>query len=155
MCRPPGAYSIRPIQQLLNCQQRDWRRAMGPPGIHSDWEQPKTALWLWVYEITWYLYTRGMRGRMKAKQRWFKVTRELCHEWFHNFRHHVHDGQWTGEFATGIWRLHCFTVSFRGDVRGESGPRYFASVNWRTPQWTHGQFTRTLLYQTGSKNGVI
>ena len=22
-----------------------------------------------------------------------------------------------------IWRLHCFTVSFRGDVRGESGPR--------------------------------
>ena len=85
--------------------------------------QPKTALWLWVREITWYLYTRGVRGRMKAKQRWFKVTRELCHEWFHHFRHHVHDGHWTGEFATVIWRLHCFTVSFRGDVRGESGPR--------------------------------
>ena len=30
---------------------------------------------------------------------------------------------WTGEFATVIWRLHCFTVSFGGDVRGESGPR--------------------------------
>ena len=30
---------------------------------------------------------------------------------------------WTEEFATVIWRLHCFTVSFRGDVRGESGPR--------------------------------
>ena len=30
---------------------------------------------------------------------------------------------WTGEFATVIWRQHCFTVSFRGDVRGESGPR--------------------------------
>ena len=30
---------------------------------------------------------------------------------------------WTGEFATVIWRLHCFTVSFRGDIRGESGPR--------------------------------
>ena len=30
---------------------------------------------------------------------------------------------WTGEFAIVIWRLHCFTVSFRGDVRGESGPR--------------------------------
>ena len=85
-------------------------------------EQPKTVLWLWVREITWYLYTRGVRGRMKAKQRWFKVTRELCHEWFHHFRHHVHD-HWTGEFATVIWRLHCFTVSFRGDVRGESGPR--------------------------------
>ena len=89
----------------------------------SDGEQPKTVLWLWVREITWYLYTRGVRRRMKAKQRWFKVTRELCHEWFHHFRHHVHDGHWTGEFATVIWRLHCFTVSFRGDVRGESGPR--------------------------------
>ena len=30
---------------------------------------------------------------------------------------------WTGEFATIIWCLHCFTVSFGGDVRGESGPR--------------------------------
>ena len=28
---------------------------------------------------------------------------------------------WAGEFATVIWSLHCFTVSFRGDVRGESG----------------------------------
>ena len=85
--------------------------------------QPKTALWLWAREITWYLSTRGVRGQMKAKQRGFKVTRELCHEWFHHFRHHVHDSHWTGEFATVIWRLHCFTVSFRGDVRGESGPR--------------------------------
>ena len=29
LCHPPGAYSIRPIQKLLNCQQRDdacsWR----------------------------------------------------------------------------------------------------------------------------------
>ena len=95
-------------------------------GMHHEYpdgEQPKTALWLWVPEITWYLYTRWVRGRMKAKQRWFKVTRELCHEWFHHFRHHVHDGHWTGKFATVIWRLHCFTVSFRGDLRGESGPR--------------------------------
>ena len=86
-------------------------------------EQPKTALWLWVCEITCYLYTRWVHGRMKTKQRWFKVTRELSHEWFLHFRHHVHDRHWTGEFATVIWRLHCFTVSFRGDVRGESGPR--------------------------------
>ena len=107
----------------LSTKSTTWRRAIGAPGIHPDGEQPKTALWLWVREITWYLYTRGVRGRMKAKQRWFKVTRELCHEWFHHFRHHVHDGHWTGEFATVIWRLHCFTFSFRGDVRGESGPR--------------------------------
>ena len=124
LCRPPGAYSIRPIQKLLNStKSTTWRRAIGAPGIHPDGEQPKTALWLWVREITWYLYTKGVRGRMKAKQRWFKVTRELCHEWFHHFRHHVHDSHWTGEFSTVIWRLHCFTVSFRGDVRWESGPR--------------------------------
>ena len=29
---------------------------------------------------------------MKTKQRWFRVTRELSHEWFHHIRHHVHDG---------------------------------------------------------------
>ena len=32
--------------------------------------------------------------------------------WLHHVRHHVHDGHWTWEFATGIWHLHCFTVSF-------------------------------------------
>ena len=48
-------------------------------------EQPKTALWLWVCEITCYLYTRWVHGRMKTKQRWFKVTRELSHEWFQSF----------------------------------------------------------------------
>ena len=84
-------------------------------------------------------------GRMKAKQRWFKVTRELHHEWFHHVRHHVHDGHWTGEFATVIRRLHCFTVSFRGDVRGESGPKEHAPVNWRIPQWARGQFKRTII----------
>ena len=30
---------------------------------------------------------------------------------------------WTGEFATVIWCLHCFTISFGGDVRGKSGLR--------------------------------
>ena len=112
--------SCSTVNKVNNVTTRD---RIGAPGIHPDGEQPKTALWLWVREITWYLYTRGVRGRMKAKQCWFKVTRELCHEWFHHFRHHVNDGHWTGEFATVIWRLHCFTVSFRGDVRGESGPR--------------------------------
>ena len=60
LCRPSGPYSIRPIQKLLNCQAatRDY--------IHPDGEQPKPALWLGVREMTWYLYTRGVRGRMKA-----------------------------------------------------------------------------------------
>ena len=85
--------------------------------------QPKTAPWLWVCEITRYIYTREVREWMKAKQRWLKVTRELCHKWFHHFRNYVHGGHWTGEFAIVIWRLPCFTVSFRGDIRGESSPR--------------------------------
>ena len=127
LCRPSGPYSIHPIQKLLNCQTTT-----------RDGEQPKTALWLWVHEMTRYLYTRGVRGQLKTKQRWFKVTR---HEWFH----HVHDGHWAGEFATVIWRLHCFTASFHGDVRGESDPRKLASVNWRTPQWARGQFTRVII----------
>ena len=139
LCRPSGAYSIRPIQQLLNCKTTT---CGGCCTIHPD---AKTALWLWVREMTWYLYTSGVRGRMKAKQRWFKVTPELCHEWFYHVRHHVHDGHWTGEYATVIWRLHCFTVSFRGDVRGESGPKELVSVNWRTPHWARGQSTTIII----------
>ena len=69
----------------------------------------------------------------------------LCHEWFHHVRHHVHYGLCTGEFATVIWRLNISTASFRGDVRGESGLRKFASVNRRTPQWARGRFTRTTM----------
>ena len=152
-------WAARPVHiesdQYRSCSTVKQGPAVGATPSTPIGEQPKTALWTWVREITCYLYNRGVRGWMKAKQRWFKGTRELCHEWFPHFRHHVHDGHWTGEFATVIWRLYCFTVSFRGDVRGESGPRKLASVNWRTPQWACGRFTRTLLYQTGSKNGVI
>ena len=115
--------------------------------IHPDGEQPKTALWLLSSRNDMIsMYTRGLRGRTKAKQHWFNIIRELCHEWFHHVRNQVHDdGHWTGEFATVIWSLHCFTVSFRGDVRGESCPKELASVIWRTPQWARGQFTRTII----------
>ena len=107
---PPARYIFNPTNTEVAQLSTTWRRAVGAaPGIHPDGEQPKTALWLWVRVIIWYLY-RGVRGRKKAKQHWFKVTRELCHEWFHHFRHHVHDGHWTGEFATFIWRLHCFSL---------------------------------------------
>ena len=114
-------WAARPVHfesdQYRSCSTVKQGPAVGATPSTPIGEQPKTALWLWVREITWYLYTRWVHGRMKAKHHWFKVTREVCHEWFHNFRHHVHDGHWTGEFATVIWRLHCFTVSFRGDVR--------------------------------------
>ena len=83
--------AARPVH-IQSDQYRSWltvkeRRAVGAA--------TKTALWHWVREMTWYLYTRGMRGRMKAKQRWFQVTRELCHEWFH-VRYYFYDGHWTG-----------------------------------------------------------
>ena len=117
-------WAARPVHiesdQYRSCSTIKQGPAVGATPSTQIGEQPKKRR---VREITWYLYTRGVRGRMKAKQRWFKVTRELCHEWFHHFRHHVHDSHWTGEFATVIWRLHCFTVSFRGDVGRESGPR--------------------------------
>ena len=100
---PSARYIINPTNTEVAKVSTTWRCAVGvAPGIHPDGEQLKTALSLWVREITWYLYTRGVRGRMKANQRWFKVTRELCHEWFHHFRHHVHDGHWTGEFASHL-----------------------------------------------------
>ena len=126
LCRPPGTYSIRPIQKLLNCQQlwRDDARCPGCYSRHSSrWGATKnSAVALSSRNNMISIHQRSARTN-EAEQRWFKVTQELCHEWFHHFRHHVHDGHWTGEFATIIWRLHCFTVSFRGDVRGESGPR--------------------------------
>ena len=114
---PPARCIFNPTNTEVAQLSTTWRRAIGAPRNQKQRCGSEFA------NLTSYLYTRGVRGRMKAKQRWFKVTRELCHEWFHHFRHHVHDGHWTGEFATVIWRLHCFTVSFRGDVRGESGPR--------------------------------
>ena len=72
LCFPSGPYSIRPIHTLLNCQTTT--RLIN--------QKQKTALWLWSLEMTWYLYPRGVRGRMKAKQRCFKVTRELCPQSF-------------------------------------------------------------------------
>ena len=122
--RPVHIESDRPIQKLLNCQTRTCCRCYS---IHPDWGATNnSAVALGSQNNMISIHRRSApcyAWRMKAKQRWFKVTRELCHEWFHHFRHHVHDGHWTGEFATVIWCLHCFTVSFRGDVRGESGPR--------------------------------
>ena len=99
LCHPYGPYSIRPIQQLLYCQTTT-RGGSAP--FHSDGEQPKTALWLCVREMTWYIYTGGVRGRTKAKQCWFKVTRELCWMVSSCSASDVHDGYWTGEFASHL-----------------------------------------------------
>ena len=80
--------AARPVH-IQSDQYRSYSVVKQRRAVHSSrWVATKTALWLWVREMP-YLYTRGVRGRMKAKQRWFKVTRELCHEWFHH-----HDGYW-------------------------------------------------------------
>ena len=122
---PPARYIFNPTNTEVAQLSTTWRRAVGVDWLggltslrssggrnpvyggccsrHSSrWGATKTVLWFWVREITWYLYTRGERGRMKAKQRRFKVTRELCHECFHHFRHHVHDGHRTGKFASHL-----------------------------------------------------
>ena len=79
---PPARYIFNPTKTEVAQLSTTWRHAVGAaPGIHPDGEQPKTTLWLWVREITWYLYTRGVRGQMKAKQCWFKVTWELTVSW--------------------------------------------------------------------------
>ena len=68
----------------------------------------------------------------------------LCHEWIHHVRHHVHDGHCIGEFATVIWRLDSFTVSFRDDVGGKFGLRELASVNRWTSQWAWPNYKNIL-----------
>ena len=60
LCRPSGPYLVRLIKKLLNCQTTT---RGGCCSIHPDGEQLKTALLLWVREMT-YLHTRGVRGRM-------------------------------------------------------------------------------------------
>ena len=46
--------------------------------------EPRQCSLFWDY-IPESKLCRGVRGRMKAKQRWFKVTRELCHSRMNGF----------------------------------------------------------------------
>ena len=117
----------------------------------SRWGATKTALWLEFAKLH-DIYTQDGWRQNNAD------LNLLRREWFHHVRHHVHDGHCTGEFATVIWRLDSFTVSFPGDVRGESGLRELASVNRRTQQWASGhvaRFTKTIMPAWLKKNGVI
>ena len=129
---PPARSPCNPT----NCEVAQLSNdAVGAARGSPDGEQTKTALWLWVREITWYLYTRGVRRRMRAKKNAdFKL---LCREWFHRVRHHVHDGHCTGEFAKVIWRLGSFTVSFRGCPRRirPKKPRLSQSENSEMDTW--------------------
>ena len=71
-------FNPRPITKLINFQLEQLvRRAMGAAPFIPMGSNQKTALWRWVREMTWYLYTRGVRGQMKAKQRDLKLL-ENC-----------------------------------------------------------------------------
>ena len=60
--------SIPPVRSPCNPTTREVAQLSNDAvGADPDGEQPKTALWLWVCKITWYLYTGGVCGRMKAK----------------------------------------------------------------------------------------
>ena len=64
-----------------------------PVHIQSDlYRSFSTVKQLWSSRNDMISKHQGIARRMKTKQLWFKVTRELCHEWFHHVRHHVHDG---------------------------------------------------------------
>ena len=97
-----------------------------------------------------------VRGRMKAKQRRFKVTprevtRELRHEWFH-VRHYVHDSHWRTRQSFDVYtvsRSHSVVMSVENPAP-ENSPQ--SSGELRNG---HVANLQELLYQTGSKNGVI
>ena len=139
LCRPSGPYSIRPIQKLLNCQTT-MRGPFIPMGSNQKQRcGSEFVKWHDIYK------PEECADEWRQNNADLKLLENCVMNGFHHVQHHVHDIHRTGEFATVIWRLHCFTVSFRGDVRGESGPGKLASVNWRTSQWARGQFTRTII----------
>ena len=127
---------------------------------NKDREQPQTRPWLWVSEMTWYLYTRGVRVWMKAKQRWFKVTRELCqlcHEWFHQVRQSC-------SWQPLDWRIRQpfdvytdFTVSQSRSVMTSMENPAPKNLPQSIGELRNGHVAnlQELLYHTGSKNGVI
>ena len=84
VARPPGPSALRRIEvgQLSNAAVGAARLILiGPEQSHNS------TFKVCICEMTWYLYTRGVRGRMKEKNdadfNW------LCHEWFR----HVHVSQ--------------------------------------------------------------
>ena len=62
---------------LVHIQSDQYRSCSTVKQRRADAEQPKTVLWLWVREMTWYLYTRWVRGRMKANNADLKLL-ENC-----------------------------------------------------------------------------
>ena len=117
------------------------KRRGGCRSVHPDGQQPKTALWLWVCEMTWYLYIEGVPGRMKTKQRWFKVTLP----WM------VSPCSAPCSWRPLHWRIRHSHLTSRQChslvlwlLPQRIRPQRI-SVYWRTPLWARGQFTKTFM----------
>ena len=75
---PPTRYLFNPTNTEVAQLSTTWRRAVGAaPDIHLDGERPKTALWLWVREITWYLYEE-CADEWRQNNADIKLLRENC-----------------------------------------------------------------------------
>ena len=75
--------SVPPVRSVCHPTNREVIQLSKDRGgcrsVDPDMENNQTsALNLWISELIWYLYTRGERGRMNAKWRWFKMGRGHC-----------------------------------------------------------------------------
>ena len=143
LCRPFGTYSIRPIHKLLNCQTTT---RSGSIHHSTRWWATKNSAVRGSEFAKWHdIYTpKECADKRRQNNADLKLLENCVMNGFIMFG--IMFMTATGlENSPVIWRLHCFTVSFRGDVRGESGPRELASVNRRTSQSARGQFTRIII----------
>ena len=139
LCRLSSPYSIWPIQKLLNCLTT----TRGGSFILMGSKQKQRC------------------GSEFAKWHAIYTPEECADKWRQNNADLklLENCAMNGFFMFGImfmtatglentpqsFDVYTVSVSFRGDVRGESSPKEFASVNWRTPQWARGQFTRIII----------
>ena len=135
---PSTRYIFNPTNTEVAQLSTTWQCAVGvAPGIHIDGEQPKTVLWLWVREITWYLYTRGVRGRMNAKQRWFKVT--------------------VSWMVSSLFSASCSWRPLDWRIRHShlASTLFYSLIPWWCPWRTWPQITSLSQLETSAMNGMI
>ena len=136
LCRPPGTYSIRPIEKLLNCQQRDDVR------------------WVLLQATKNSAVALGSRNNMISIHQWNAWTNEGKTALIQSYSRTV---SWmVSSFSASLdWRFrhsHLASTLFHSLVPWENPAENPTPDN--TPQ-SIGELRNGLLYQTGSKNGVI
>ena len=113
----------------------------GPARLIPMGSNPKTTLWLWIREMTWYLYTRGVRWQWmqnNADLKW------LCHEWFHHVRHHVVTAAPSGRTRHNHLKsrqFHSFVPWWRPSrIRSQRTRPSQSEIS--APHWTLGQLKK-------------